>query len=140
MRRHRRIAAAIVAVGLALAPAGLRSEPVGDAVQSVIGRQIEAFLSDDFDTAFNFASPAIQGLFGNPDRFGEMVRNGYPMVWRPADVRYGALNLADGRRYQTVIVRDGNGRTHYLEYEMIEIDGAWRINGVRPIRPPDAGA
>ena len=30
----------------------------------------------------------IQGMFGTPARFGLMVRNGYPMVWRPAEVEF----------------------------------------------------
>ena len=38
--------------------------------------------------AFDYASPTIRGIFGSPDRFGAMVQQGYPMVYRPSEVRY----------------------------------------------------
>ncbi|MEM6588700.1 MAG: DUF4864 domain-containing protein [Pseudomonadota bacterium] len=102
-----------------------------DAVRSVISSQIDAFLKDDFATAFDFASPMIQGIFGTPERFGAMVRNGYPMVWRPSDVEFLSAEDRDGAVIQTVKITDGTGRLYYLEYEMIETDQGWLINGVR---------
>jgi hypothetical protein len=133
-------ATALIVPFLAVAAPAARAEGEDGAIQGVISRQIEAFLKDDFATAFTFASPMIQGIFGTSDNFGTMVREGYPMVWRPSDVRYGELSERDGRYFQTVILRDGQGNTHYLEYEMIEQDGTFRINGVRPARPPSTGA
>jgi len=50
--------------------------------QKVIRSQIEAFSNDDMETAFEFASPSIKSIFGNYIRFGSMVRQGYPMVFR----------------------------------------------------------
>ncbi|MEL7253029.1 MAG: DUF4864 domain-containing protein [Pseudomonadota bacterium] len=102
-----------------------------EAVKSVISSQIDAFLNDDFVTAFDFASPMIQGIFGTPERFGAMVRNGYPMVWRPADVEFLTSEDRDGAVLQTVKITDGGGRLYFLEYEMIETDQGWLINGVR---------
>ena len=37
-----------------------------EAIEDVISSQIDAFLRDDFATAFTFASPNIQRLFGTP--------------------------------------------------------------------------
>ena len=51
-----------------------------DAARQVISDQIAAFQQDDFETAFTYASPMIKGIFGTPERFGQMVREGYPMV------------------------------------------------------------
>ncbi|MEL6234352.1 MAG: DUF4864 domain-containing protein [Pseudomonadota bacterium] len=110
------------------------------AIEGVITRQIEAFLSNDVDRAFTFASPMIQQMFVTPQRFGQMVRQGYPMVWRPSEVTMGELRRERGRLVQSVILRDGAGALFIADYEMIEIDGAWRINGVRIRRAPDAGA
>ncbi len=109
-------------------------------VQGVIDGQMTAFKADDFETAFGFASPMIQGMFRNPSNFGAMVQQGYPMVWRPADVQYGPLREVAGRLYQTVIVTDQAGRVHGLEYEMIAVDNTFKINGVRPIQLPEVGA
>ena len=44
----------------------------GDAsrgIEATINRQIEAFQVDDFATAFTFASPSIQGMFGTSFEF-----------------------------------------------------------------------
>ena len=104
-----------------------------------ITRQLEAFKQDDFETAFRFASPMIKGMFGSSQRFGQMVRQGYPMVWRPADVRYGAA-VEDGPTVrQLVIITDGAGTLHYLEYEMIPGAEGWVINGVRRVEAPEVG-
>ncbi len=108
-------------------------------IEGTIQSQIDAFLVDDFARAFTFASPNIQGLFGSADRFGTMVRNGYPMVWRPEDVQFLELRDLDGRLWQKVMVRDQRGKLHILDYQMIETDAGWRINGVQLLPAPDLG-
>ncbi|MEM7320650.1 MAG: DUF4864 domain-containing protein, partial [Pseudomonadota bacterium] len=57
-------------------------------IEANITAQIEALKVDDFAAAFEFASPQIQQIFRTPENFGAMVQSGYPMVWRPADVRF----------------------------------------------------
>ncbi|MDU8909947.1 DUF4864 domain-containing protein [Aestuariicoccus sp. MJ-SS9] len=109
-------------------------------IEATIQSQIDAFLQDDLARAFTFASPMIQSLFGTPENFGLMVRRGYPMVWRPEDVRFGALREVDGALWQTVILRDAGGATHVLGYEMVLQDGEWRIAGVRILPQPDVAA
>jgi hypothetical protein len=117
-----------------------RAEEPEDAIRGVISGQIAAIRADDFATAFTFASPNIKRLFGTSERFGEMVRSGYPMVWRPADVRFSGLRDQGGRTVQDVLVIDQAGALHLLEYEMIETETGWQINGVRVRRAGDAGA
>ncbi len=111
-----------------------------DPVSSVIDQQLNAFLEDDFETAFTFASPTIKEIFGSPERFESMVRNGYPMVHRPGRVTYLDQRAEDGATYQDLEIIDQNGRAHYLEYEMVETPYGWQINGVRFIEPPSTGA
>lgn len=101
------------------------------AIKGVISSQIEAFKADDFVTAFTFASPTIQGVFRTPDRFGLMVREGYPMVWRPAEMRFLDQQVIDGELWQNVLIRDTNGEEYLLGYQMIEGDDGWKINAVR---------
>lgn len=110
------------------------------AIEGVIQSQIEAFLADDVETAFTFASPNIQGLFGTPERFGMMVRQGYPMVWRPADVQYLELAEIGGQVWQRVMITDQAGAVHMLGYQMIETGEGWQINGVRILQAPQLGA
>jgi hypothetical protein len=110
------------------------------AIEGVIQRQIDAFLADDFATAFTYASPNIQGIFGSPDNFGAMVRDGYPMVWRPDAVAFGALREVGGRLWQRVIVTDAAGAVHALDYQMIETGDGWQINAVQLLQAPQVGA
>ena len=113
---------------------------LADPIQRVISDQITAFLADDFDTAFSFASPNIKRLFGSPDRFGQMVRDGYPMVHRPEEVTMLDQRPVDGRVMQRVMIRDMGGRVHMLAYQMIETEEGWQINGVQILRAPEVGA
>lgn len=109
------------------------------ALENVIQDQLDAFQQDDFATAFTFASPNIKGLFGTSDRFGQMVRSGYPMVWRPADVRYLSLRQEAGQLWQRVMITDQAGALHFVDYQMIDTDDGWQINGVQLVRGPAAG-
>ncbi len=109
-------------------------------MQSVISRQIEAFEADDLAAAFGFASPGIQRMFGSPERFGEMVREGYPMVWRPGALRFSGLEAEGGRMVQGVLVTDRSGAVFLLDYHMVEGEGGWLIDGVTLRRAGDAGA
>lgn len=108
-------------------------------IESTIRSQIDAFLVDDFARAFDFASPGIKNMFGSPDRFGEMVQSGYPMVWRPAEVRFLDLREFRGRLVQRVMITDQQGQLHLLDYLMIETEEGWQIAGVQLLQAPAAG-
>lgn len=110
-------------------------------IRGVIEGQLEAFLAGDVDAAWGYASPGIQRLFGSVETFGRMVREGYPMVWRPSEWRF--LELAPEatpggpRLRQSVMLRDGSGAVWIADYFMTVVDGAWRIDGVA-LRKPEA--
>jgi len=131
----RMIFAAATLVMSGLVPAAHAQE---DDIQSVITAQITAFQADDFEQAFTHASPLIQRIFGTSEKFGQMVQRGYPMVWRPDDVRFLGVEPRGDSLVQDVMIRDGDGRLHILEYDMIEGDGGWKINGVR-MKPAQDG-
>ena len=118
------------------APASAQEGPI----QNTIRAQIEAFQADDFARAFTFASPNIHALFGTPQAFGKMVREGYPMVYRPTDVAMLELRFIGGAYWQRVRVIDAKGRAYWLDYQMIERPEGWRINAVQMQEAPDVGA
>jgi hypothetical protein len=136
MRRWLAGAAFLVAASLGAGSGGAQEA----GVTGVIRGQIDAFLADDFARAFTFASPAIRGIFGTPENFGMMVRQGYPMVWRPAEVTFGPAEPRGAAIYQQVFVTDQAGRLHVLLYEMIPAGDGWQINGVQILRAPQVGA
>lgn len=108
-----------------------------DAARQVISDQIAAFQQDDFEAAFTYASPMIKGIFGTPQRFGQMVRDGYPMVWRPSDVEFLEAEQIGKALVQDVLIRDAEGVLYEVEYEMIQGEDGWKINGVRVKRAPE---
>ncbi len=107
-------------------------------IQAVIDGQIEAFSENDFAQAFSFASPDIQGFFGSSERFEAMVRGGYQMVIAPQEVRFLELRKVNGLLWQKVLLRDTHGRLHVLDYQMIQQENGWRINGVSLLTPEAA--
>ena len=119
---------------------GAQAQDTRSAVVGTIQSQLDAFQQDDFATAFTFASPNIKRLFRTPERFGQMVRNGYPMVWRPSAVEFLDFKSEGGRTSQTVLFRDANGVPIVLEYFMIETPDGWQIDGVQPVQAPDVAA
>ena len=119
------IAAVLMTLALAL--------PVkaNEDIEKVISNQIDAFLADDFETAFTYASPMIKDIFGTPEKFGQMVRQGYPMVWRPSEVNFLSIDRRGKELWQNVMVQDAEGALFILEYQMIPGEMGWLINAVR---------
>ncbi len=131
---HRSLLVFAMILGL-MAPAAAQEEPI----QNTIQNQLDAFQTDDFARAFTFASPLIKGIFGSPENFGAMVSQGYPMVYRNSDVTMLELREVAGNLWQRVMITDQSGRTHLLDYQMIETAEGWQINAVQLLPAPDIG-
>ena len=139
MRRFLASLLSLVLLCLPVLPAAAQ-EARNPAIETVIQQQFDAFRAEDVGTAFSFASPNIKGMFGTPENFGRMVRNGYPMVWRPAEVQFLDLRRVAGNLWQRVMVTDQAGRTHLLDYQMVETGQGWQINGVQLLPQAGVGA
>lgn len=113
----------------ALGTVSAASDP--KAMQSVIDQQLDAFQSDDFAGAMEFASPILQNYFRTPENFQRMVTQGYPMVWRFESVRFLENRVEGGVHWQRVMIKDLEGTSHILDYRMMETPDGWRINGVQ---------
>ena len=131
-----RLLAALLTAALFALPVAAQEDPI----QTTIRNQLTAMGQDDFTTAFSFASPTIKGLFGTADNFGSMVRQGYPMVHRPGSVKMLELREVAGNLWQRVMITDQQGRTHLLDYQMVETAEGWQINGVQLLPSVGVGA
>lgn len=127
---------AILTTALLALPMQAQEAPI----QSTIQSQLDAFLVDDYAKAFTFASPMIKGIFGTPNNFGTMVQQGYPMVARHGAVQMLELRTVAGNLWQRVMITDTMGRTHLLDYMMIETAEGWQINAVQLLPAQDVGA
>jgi hypothetical protein len=104
-------------------------------VREVVQAQLDAFLHDDAERAFELATPAIRKTFGSAENFLEMVRSSYAPVYRPRSVVFEAPLLADGQVIQPVRLSDTEGRGWIAVYPMQrQPDGSWRTNGCQLAR------
>jgi len=116
--------------------------PVSDAdraaIRDVIQGQVEAFRRDDGDAAFGYASPMIQGMFGEANVFMDMVRQGYRPVYRPQVFDFREIVELHGELAQKVHVVGPDGRPVTAVYPMTRLpDGSWRINGCYLLAPDE---
>jgi hypothetical protein len=127
----RSLVLALVLFGCAAAPraAEVSAEDV-KAIRAVIAEQLDAFARDDAPRAFSLATGGIRERFGSPDVFLDMVRTGYPVVYRPKSVQFERPAVVDGEVIQPVRMTDADGQAWVAFYPMQrEPDGRWRING-----------
>ena len=130
----RLIATLLFTVVLAGAPSAARAEPVSaadsQAVRAVVEAQLDAFAADDAKRAFSYAAPVIREMFGTPDRFLAMVRDGYPVVYRPSSVTFLAPEWEEGQLVQGVHLTDAGGGLWLAIYRLErQPDKSWRISG-----------
>ena len=127
----------LIAGSFALADARAQQSETrsSDPIELTIAKQIAAFIKDDAATAFSFASPMIQKRFRNPEFFLEMVARGYPQVYRPKSFRFAERSDTGNSILQKVIVVGPKGAEVTAIYEMMQINGKWRINGCQILKP-----
>ncbi|ABD56533.1 DUF4864 domain-containing protein [Jannaschia sp. CCS1] len=132
---------AVVAAFVAPRPVAAQEVlPANPDIEAVIGNQFDAFREGALLDAWQYASPNIQGQFGDVQNFGRMVEQAFPMVWQPGEVDFIDLQTFGAIVVQRVEVVDQAGNLHYLGYAMVETDAGWRINGVQILRAPSLGA
>ena len=107
-----------------------------NSIEKVIRDQLHAFNERDVAGAWEHASPSIKGMFGTPENFAVMVENGYPMVWDNSDVRFLVRTEFESLTRQEVQIQGPDGLFYILDYQMIETQSGWHINGVMVIPAP----
>jgi hypothetical protein len=115
-----------------VAPAAAQDVSDADrsAIRGVIQSQVNAFRRDDGASAFGYASPSIRAMFGTPEIFMEMVRQGYQPVYRPRVFDFREIVTLHGQITQKVHVIGPDGRPVTAYYPMTRLpDGTWRIDG-----------
>jgi Domain of unknown function (DUF4864) len=100
------------------------------AVQVTVRAQLAAFAGDDAERAFSYAAPNIRTLFQTPENFMAMVRQAYPVVYRPSEVKFLTPKSLDAAVVQPVHLRDGGGQSWLAMYTLQrQVDGGWLISG-----------
>ena len=135
---------AFALIACLLGPAAASAAPSATdeaAIHTVITGQIDAFRRDDADGAFAFAAPGIQGMFGSPGNFLQMVQHGYPPVYHPRSVDFTSLTEEDGVIVQLVELIGPDGLAYTARYTVErQPDGTWRISSCQLLESRRLGA
>ena len=135
----RALAAAVVGLGM-LGPVHAEEPAGSDAARAIVQSQLDAFQDEAVDQAYDFAAPNIRRMFPTPEVFGRMVREGYPMVWNPADVEFLQAFPRGAMIVQRLRIVDQKGVPYIAEYALMKVDGEWRIAGVEIKKDNSYGA
>ena len=125
------LAAAVCALTL-LAPARAAPFTATDekSVRAVVEGQLAAFARDDAKKAFSYAAPNVREAVGTAANFMAMVRNDYPVVYRPASVAFLKPEGKDDQVIQRVQMLDASGDAWLAIYSLQrQKNKAWRITG-----------
>jgi len=118
---------------LAAAPAAAQAtdvEPRAAAMQKVVLEQLAAFRRGDWATAYGFASESIRAQF-SPEAFRRMVTRGYAAIAGSASATVLRTEAGDPQQgYVEVRVYGQTGETIDALYELVDEQGAWKVNGV----------
>ena len=106
------------------------------AARAVIEAQFAALAADDAKRAFSYATPALRRHFGTPENFIEMVRTGYPVVYRHASVAFLKPQWLGGELVQGVHLSDENGALWLALYRLQRQKDkkSWRISGCQLVQ------
>lgn len=102
------------------------------AFRSIITSQLQAFRADDGAAAYSYAAPAIRNLYPTVDSFMNMVRRGFPPIYRPQSTTFGVSFESPTGPKQRMLVTGPDGRNWIAEYTLQrQPDGTWKINGCK---------
>jgi hypothetical protein len=105
------------------------TEAEKQAMQSVVGAQLEAFREGRHGDAFSHAAPSIQAMFGDVDTFIQMVRRGYAPVYSNKGFNFANSFTDDSGRFaQRVVIDAKDGKRYEALYTLQQLaDGSWKI-------------
>jgi hypothetical protein len=105
------------------------TEAERQAMQSVVGAQLEAFREGRHSDAFSHAAPSIQAMFGDVDTFIQMVRRGYAPVYSNKGFNFASSFTDDSGRFaQRVVIDAKDGKRYEALYTLQQLaDGTWKI-------------
>ena len=130
------MASSLAPASPAPAPASSTSLSPQDAalVRTVVQSQLAAFAADDAVKAFSYAAPNIRKTFGTASVFLDMVRRGYPVVYRPASSAFLTVEGAGNQAVQRVRLQDAAGDSYVAVYTLErQKNKIWLITGCQVV-------
>ncbi|CAN0580108.1 DUF4864 domain-containing protein [Marinobacter goseongensis] len=107
-------------------------------IREAILSQIEAFANEDSEQAWAHASEGIKRRFGSSQVFLDMVREAYPAVHSATAIEFAERVPHGAFEIQAVRLQGPEGGRWDAYYNMVLIEGEWKIAGVR-LQPAETG-
>ena len=112
---------------------------VREAIETVVGEQLDAFAAEDFTGAYALTSPFFRTFLAE-DAFEPMIRGDYAALVGNDGHRFDECRLLGRRAFILAGVR-GPEAELVLRYDLSEEVEGWRIDGARAldgiVLPPD---
>ena len=121
--------AVLMMMVLSNAPAATLRAADEKAVITVVQAQLAAFAADDAQKAFSYAAPTIQKMFETAPNFLAMVRQQYPVVYRPVTTIFLKPEMQGEQVLLRVQMTDTGGRPWLAAYSLQQVNRQWRIAG-----------
>lgn len=121
-------------------PAHAGNLSAGDekSIRAIVEGQLAAFAKDDAEKAFSFAAPNVRKSLGSAANFMSMVRNDYPVVYRPASVAFFKAEGEDSNVIQRVQMVDSSGVAWLAIYSLQkQKNKSWLITGCSVVANKD---
>jgi hypothetical protein len=96
----------------------------------LIDAQIEAMRSEDYGSAYQYASTGFHRKFGI-DEFRILVRSGYSLLVDSERLEYGTIKVEGNRALVYVFVLSRNSRVIPCIYSLVRERDSWKIEGAR---------
>jgi hypothetical protein len=121
----------IIAMFMWLPSMSTAETPQSDLIQSVITKQLAAFLNDDAAAAWSHAHPSIKAQFNSAEDFMSMVSRGYKPMTNFTQLAFLSLKNIEDVWVQKVRLMDTNGDRFEILYLLMESEpSVFQISGV----------
>ena len=106
--------------------------PAARELYSIVNRQLTAFRTADFDSAYRQAAAGVQQKFSR-SQFELMIRRDFKPMTEAEHVEFGAVSVAGASAMVQVFLTAPNGAVRGFLYSFTAEPGGWKIDGVQPL-------
>ncbi|MDM9622609.1 DUF4864 domain-containing protein [Rhizobium sp. S96] len=131
----------VLCVASLVSVAALRAEDPTEATRTMIEEQIRAFLRDDAEAAYSYATPGLKQLYPDKNVFFAMVKKSYEPVYHPGNYAFGRSRSIDNGAviYQEVLITGRDGKDWTAVYQVSrQPNGDYKINAVQIVPSTDS--
>jgi hypothetical protein len=107
--------------------------PVPHQLFAVVEQQLAAVRLADYSSAYRQAASGIQQKFTAP-QYEAIIRREFADMFSAQHIEFGLVKVNGSAAVVQVFFRGADGSVHSFLYSLIAESGAWKINGVQPLR------